>query len=72
VTGCDIAFMAASGGAQLDHEIEAYDGTTGTLVAWVRIPSLTGVNSTIFIYYGDPDVTCPQNTPPGSPSRSTA
>src|SRR5262245_33032631 len=62
-TGADIAFMLQTGGVQLDHEIERYDATTGTLVAWVRIPSLPAANTNIFIYYGDSEVTCAQNTP---------
>ena len=38
----------------LDHEIEKYDGTAGTLVAWVRIPSLDYNDDTEFyIYYGN-------------------
>ena len=60
-TGCDIAFMT-SGGALLDHEIERYDGASGTLVAWVRIPSLPAANTTIFVYYGDSEIRCPQNS----------
>ena len=46
--GDDIIFRALDtttcGGAAvctLDHEIEKYDGTTGELVAWVRLPSVT-------------------------------
>src|SRR5256712_1150769 len=46
----------------LDHEIEKYDGTTGQLIAWVRIPVLrtqTSPNPStrIWIYYGDSGVT---------------
>ncbi len=44
--------MLQTGGVRLDHEIERYDGTTGTLVACVRIPSLPAANTTIFICYG--------------------
>jgi hypothetical protein len=62
--GYDIAFMLQSTGARLDHEIESYDGTTGTLVAWVRIPSLTAADQTVFIYYGDPEIRCAQNASP--------
>jgi len=62
-SGYDIVFMLQSTGALLDHEIESYDGVTGTLVAWVRIPSLTAVNQTVFIYYGDPEITSAQTNP---------
>ena len=41
--GDDIIFTAdADGTVQLDHEVESYDRTTGTLVAWVRLPSPGG------------------------------
>jgi len=50
----------------LAHEIESYDGSTGTLVAWVRVPVLqTSVNTVIYVYYGDPAVTCPQENAAG-------
>ena len=40
--GDDILFTSSDGTAKLSHEIEDYDGTTGALVAWVKIPSLSG------------------------------
>jgi len=61
--GYDIAFMLQSTVALLDHEIESYDGVTGTIVAWVRIPSLTAANQTLLMYYGDPEIACAQNNP---------
>ena len=62
-SGYDIAFMLQSTGALLDHEIENYNGTTGAVVAWVRIPSLTAANQTIVLYYGDPEIGCTPGTP---------
>jgi Peptidase family C25/Propeptide_C25/Concanavalin A-like lectin/glucanases superfamily/Domain of unknown function (DUF2341) len=48
----------------LDHEIETYDGGTGTLVAWVRIPTLRyNANSTIYMYYGNSAITTPTANP---------
>ncbi|GMR22623.1 MAG: hypothetical protein BMS9Abin37_0985 [Acidobacteriota bacterium] len=45
----------------LEHEIESYDGITGTLVAFVRVPVLqSSVNTVIYMYYGDVTVTCCQ------------
>ena len=38
--GRDLAFTAADGTTVLPFEIERYDGATGALVAWVRVPSL--------------------------------
>ena len=68
--GDDILFRAlddtACGGVglapcTLDHEIEAYDGTTGTVVAWVRVPSLnttvSASDTVIYVYYGNSDIT---------------
>ncbi|MBN1658351.1 MAG: DUF2341 domain-containing protein, partial [Anaerolineae bacterium] len=53
--GGDIRFTSA-GHVQLDHEIELYDGTSGTLVAWVRIPSLSSTSDTeIYMLYGNSD-----------------
>ncbi|MFC1937642.1 DUF2341 domain-containing protein [Chloroflexota bacterium] len=54
--GGDIAFTDANNTVKYDHEIEKYDGTNGTLVAWVRIPSLSGSsNTTIQMWYGNAD-----------------
>jgi hypothetical protein len=52
--GGDILFTASDGITKLDHEIERYDETTGELVAWVEVRSLSGTNNTdIYIYYGN-------------------
>jgi len=52
--GFDLFFSADQAGAtRLAHEIETYDETTGTLIAWVKIPSLSGA-TTLFLHYGDP------------------
>ncbi len=51
--GGDIVFVD-SNNTKLDYEIEKYDGTTGTLKAWVEIPTLAGATNTdIYIYYGN-------------------
>jgi len=40
---------------KLSHEIESYDSTTGHLVAWMKIPSLSStVNTSIYMYYSNP------------------
>lgn len=50
----------------LDHEIERYDGGTGTLVAFVRVPVLqSSVNTVIYMYYGDASITCSQENSEG-------
>ncbi|KKM67490.1 hypothetical protein LCGC14_1470580, partial [marine sediment metagenome] len=54
--GYDIIFKNSTGTTQLDHEIESYDGSAsgGTLIAWVRIPTLYyNTDTVIYIYYGN-------------------
>jgi len=64
--GYDIIFRASDGSSQLDHEIEQYDGNTGTLVAWVRIPVLSvTTDTTIYMYYGNSTITSPTENPTG-------
>jgi hypothetical protein len=61
--GFDILFCAADGETQLDFELEGYDGSTGSLTAWVKIPILNATNDTvIYMYYGKPYTTEPQNS----------
>jgi len=53
--GWDIIFKQNE--STLYHEIESYDGTTGTLVAWVRVDSLSkAADTTIDMFYGDDSV----------------
>jgi hypothetical protein len=52
-----VVFTASDGTTKLDHEVEQYTSGTGTLVAWVRIPSLSStVDTQIYMYYGNPSV----------------
>ena len=65
--GNDIRFTTSDGFTLLDHEIESFsnDDTSGSLVAWVGIPTLSNSNDTmIYIYYNVSDV-------PARPSYST-
>lgn len=52
--GYDICFYASNNGALLKHEIEYY--SNGTLIAWVKMPSLTGIlgENELYMYYGYP------------------
>jgi hypothetical protein len=55
--GEDIIFTDTTG-TVLDHELELFDQTYNSthahLVAWVRVPSLSGIsNTTISMYYGN-------------------
>ncbi len=72
--GADLLFITDDGTSfpnnVLKYEIESYDGDTGSLVAWVRIPTLTAASPTdIFLHYGDDsasDRQDPANTWPSS------
>jgi len=63
--GYDLVFKDGSG-TQLNHELEKWDGSTGTLVAWVKIPSLSSTTDTvIYMWYGDSGVTTSQENKTG-------
>ncbi len=50
--GDDILFTSENGITKLSHEIESY--SAGTLLAWVKIPTIALYSDTkIFIYYGN-------------------
>lgn len=52
-SGYDIIFTQSDSSTLLDFELEDYSSTTGELLFWVRIPSLSPtVDDTIFLYYG--------------------
>lgn len=62
VNGYDIRF-ADNAGNPLDFQLEKYNGATGQIVAWVKIPTLTnGSNVTIQILYGNSAVMTDQST----------
>ncbi len=73
ILGYDIIFRAydsaTCGGPSsctLDHQIETYNGSTGALVAWVRIPSLSKSTDTVFyMHYGDSSISAPTENPTG-------
>lgn len=59
-SGYDIIFETTSG-TQLDHEMEYYSSSTGEIIAWVRIPSLsTSSDTDIYIYYGNSSISSSQ------------
>jgi len=50
--GDDILFTSDDKITKLNHEIEEYDSSDGTLVAWVNIPSLSSIVDTdIYMYF---------------------
>jgi len=60
--GDDILFMDGVGVAyKLCHEIESFDGSSGKLVAWVRIPNLdNNIDTVFYMYYGNPSCSSQQ------------
>jgi cysteine-rich repeat protein len=76
-SGYDIAFKGADpttcngpSTCTFNYEIEAYDPTSGNLVAWVQIPVLkttaNTANTTIYLNYGDASVTTPTQNATGT------
>jgi Concanavalin A-like lectin/glucanases superfamily/Domain of unknown function (DUF2341) len=53
--GDDILFMnGAEVATRLYHEIEEFDGSTGRLIAWVNVSSLSSsVDTSFYMYYGN-------------------
>ena len=62
--GEDATTCAGPASCMLAHDIERYDGATGTLVAWVRVPSVN-VGTVIYMYYGNALITRDTETPAG-------
>lgn len=61
--GYDIVFYNSTELTKLDHEIERYVNTTGILIYWVKIPSLSSTSNTIFyMYFGKNGVTVDPST----------
>jgi len=54
--GDDVLFMDGVGVARkLFHEIEFFNGSSGELVVWVKVPVLSsGVDTVFYLYYGNP------------------
>lgn len=62
--GFDILFTSANGTSKLDHERESFDGNTGKLIAWVKVPTLSSTTDTVlFMYFGNPGAADQQNGP---------
>ena len=58
--GDDILFTSSDGVTKIDHEIESYASSTGALIAWVEVPSLS-TSTEIYMYYGNGSVGNQQN-----------
>jgi len=60
--GHDVAFYSNAGlTVQLSHEVERYNATTGEVIYWVKIPTLsTSSDTVIYIAYGDSGISTSQ------------
>lgn len=67
-SGFDIRFFSdESLTTKLDWEVESYVSTTGQLIAWIRLPSITNAASnTFFMSYGSTAITTFQGSVTGS------
>lgn len=62
-TYLDIRFET-TGGTKLSHEIESYTNTTGAIIAWVKIPTLSYNSDTeIYIYFGKSGLSSTEEDP---------
>jgi hypothetical protein len=62
--GFDIGFSDSAGIAPLKWEIERYNGSTGEVIAWVKIASLSSSADTVFyMRYGDSIITTDHSDP---------
>lgn len=62
--GRDLSFCSIDGSQRYPHETEVYDGKSGALVAWVRLPELSPTaGAELHLYYGNP-------SPPSLPQVS--
>ncbi|MCA9379370.1 DUF2341 domain-containing protein [Candidatus Dojkabacteria bacterium] len=73
-SGYDIVFATDStGGTPLSHEIEKYDASTGQVVMWVKVPTLSySADTVIYMFYGNSDITTSQEDVTGVWSSSYA
>lgn len=52
----DLRFTGSDGITPLSFEVESFDGATGTLRAWVSVPSVSAtVSTSVYLYYGNSD-----------------
>ncbi len=60
--GSDILFTASDGATQLAYEMESYNASTGQVIAWVNVPTLSPTADTVlYVYYGNPAAANQQN-----------
>ncbi len=60
--GYDILFTKSDGTTKIPHEIESYTSSTGALVAWVQVPSVSSLtDTTVYMYYNNSGAANQQN-----------
>src|ERR1019366_6832619 len=66
--GYDILFTSAAGGTMpLAYERESYSGTTGAMIDWVKVATVSHTqDTTIYMFYGNSLVTTDQSNPTGT------
>ncbi len=62
-SGYDIVFVTSNDGfgTKLAHEIVSWNGTTGAVTVWVKVPSLAAAGTTIYAFVGNSAVTTDQS-----------
>lgn len=61
-SGNDLVFTSSEGRIQLDHELEFFDSSDGTIVSWIRVPTLSDTDdTTLYMYYGHNTTTNVEN-----------
>ena len=65
IDGDDIAFVLYDdNNTKLNHEIQLFNGSTGELITWIKIPNLNSSSDTkIWMYYGNPTANNQENIP---------
>jgi len=60
--GDDILFTLSDKITKLSHDVEKFDGASGELAAWVKVPSISSsVDTVIYMYYWNPSVASQEN-----------
>lgn len=60
--GYDIAFSDSDGSTQLNHELISYTSGSGAITAYVQVDLTNATNKTIYMYYGNSNITTDQSS----------
>ena len=61
--GSDIRFTHSDGTTELSYWIESWNASTQLARIWVKVPGLAGGETTIYLYYDNPNATSTSNGP---------